>query len=102
MMTHCKKHQHLEQKLSSIHTVVRTIESALAQFRIRTASLHILVTLDGRILEPLDDILGLIQSFGQLDSLRDGILLTNLIDGCTFIMRSFDIDNFVITTLDIV
>jgi hypothetical protein len=65
-------------------------------------SLHILITLDGRILESLDDILSLIQSFGQLDSLRDGILLTNLIDGCTFIMRSFDIDNFVITTLDIV
>jgi hypothetical protein len=65
-------------------------------------SLHILVTLDGRILESFDDILGLIQSFGQLDSLRDGILLTNLIDGCTFIMRSFDIDNFIITTLDIV
>jgi hypothetical protein len=86
----------------SIHTVVCTVESALAQFCIRTASLHILITLDGRILESLDDVLSLINSLWQLNGLRDRIFLSNLIDRCTFIMRSFNIDDFVITPFNVV
>jgi hypothetical protein len=65
-------------------------------------SLHILITLDGRILEPLDDILSLINGLWQLNGFRDRIFLPDLIDGCTFIMRSFDINDFVITAFNVV
>ena len=69
---------------------------------IRPESLHILITFDGRILESLDDVLSLVQSLWQLDSLRDRVFLPDLINGSTLIMRSFDIDNFVTIALDVV
>jgi hypothetical protein len=65
-------------------------------------SLHILITLNGRILESLDDVLSLIDSLWQPNGLLDRILLPDLINGCTFIMRSFDIDNLIISAFNIV
>jgi hypothetical protein len=56
----------------------------------------VLITLDSRILEPLDHLFGLIDGLGQFDRFLHSILLTNLINRSTFVVRSLNIDHFVI------
>lgn len=48
------------------------------------------------ILEPLDNLLGLIYGLGQLDRFLYRILFPNLIDRSTFIMGSFNVDDLVV------
>ena len=62
----------------------------------RVGHVHFVIALDSCILEPFDNRLGLINGLGQLDSLLYRILLPYLIDRGTFIVRSFDVDHFIV------